>query len=67
MTYVDIFGQELIRDAVFIDDIVVHASAGRRRTEEEAEKTVGRLAFLSNDSLMHTICTSSKMACDSKL
>jgi hypothetical protein len=30
-TYVDIFGQELVGNAVFVDDIVIHAGAGRGR------------------------------------
>lgn len=39
-TYVDIFSQELVRNAVLVDDIVVHAGARRRRTEKEAEQSV---------------------------
>jgi hypothetical protein len=38
-TYVDVFGQELVRYAVFINDIVVHAGAGRGCTGEEAEES----------------------------
>jgi hypothetical protein len=39
-TYVDILGQELVRYAVFVDDIVVHAGAGSRRSGEETEQSV---------------------------
>jgi hypothetical protein len=38
-TYVYVFGQELVRYAVLIHDIVVHAGAGRGGTGEEAEKS----------------------------
>lgn len=40
MTYVNVFGEELVGNAVFVNDIVVHACAGRGRTEEEAEESV---------------------------
>jgi len=39
MTYIDILSQKLIRDAVFVNDIVVHAGAGSRRSEEETEES----------------------------
>jgi hypothetical protein len=42
--YVDVFGQELVGNAVFIDDIVVHAGAGCCRTEKETEESVCRSA-----------------------
>jgi hypothetical protein len=38
-TYIDIFCQKLVRDAVFVNDIVVHAGAGGCRAEEETEKS----------------------------
>lgn len=34
---VDVFRQQLVGNTVFVDDIVVHASARRRRTDEETE------------------------------
>jgi hypothetical protein len=37
-TYVDVLGQKLVRNAVFVDDIVVHAGAGRGCTCEETEQ-----------------------------
>ena len=40
MTYVDVLGQELVRYAVFVNDIVVHACAGCGSTEKEAEQSV---------------------------
>lgn len=36
-TYVDILGQKLIRYAVLVDDIVVHASASTGGSQQEAE------------------------------
>lgn len=39
MTYIDILSQKLIRDAVFVDDIVVHAGTGSCRSEEEAKES----------------------------
>jgi hypothetical protein len=38
-TYIDVFGQELVGHAVFIDDIVVHAGAGCGRACEETEES----------------------------
>lgn len=38
-TYIDVLGQKLVRYAVFVDDIVVHAGAGSCRTHEETEKS----------------------------
>jgi hypothetical protein len=38
-TYVDVFGQELVGHAVFVDDIVVHAGAGSGRACEETEES----------------------------
>jgi hypothetical protein len=38
-TYVDILSQQLVRNAVFVDDIVVHAGAGGRRAEEESKQS----------------------------
>jgi hypothetical protein len=38
LTYVDVFGQELVRHAVFVNDVVVHARAGCCRTEKETEQ-----------------------------
>jgi len=39
-TYVDILGQKLVRYAVLVDDIVVHAGAGSRRSGEETKQSV---------------------------
>jgi hypothetical protein len=39
-TYVDVFGQELVGNAVLVDDIIVHAGSRGRRTEEETEESV---------------------------
>lgn len=38
-TYVDVFGQQLVRHSVFVDDIVVHAGAGGRCSEQESEQS----------------------------
>lgn len=38
IAYIDVLSQELVRYAVFVDDIVVHASSGSGRAREEAEK-----------------------------
>lgn len=38
-TYVNVFGQELVGNTVLVNDIVVHARAGCRRTEKESEKS----------------------------
>jgi hypothetical protein len=38
-TYIDVFGQELVGHAVFVDDIVVHARAGCGRACEETEES----------------------------
>jgi hypothetical protein len=37
-TYVDVLGQELVRDAVLVDDIVVHAGASCGRACEKSEE-----------------------------
>lgn len=38
-TYVDVLRQKLVRYAVFVNDIVVHAGAGACRTKEETEES----------------------------
>lgn len=39
-TYVNVLGQQLIRDAVFVDDVVVHASACGCSSEQETEQSI---------------------------
>lgn len=39
LTYVDVFGQQLVGHAVFVDNVVVHAGAGGRRSEKESEQS----------------------------
>jgi hypothetical protein len=43
MTYIDVLSQKFIRDAVLVNDIIVHAGAGGRRSEEEAEQSATTL------------------------
>ena len=38
-TYVNVFGQELVGNPVLVNDIVVHARAGCRRTEKESKQS----------------------------
>lgn len=51
LTYVDVFSQELVRDAVLVDNVVVHAGAGGGCSEEEAKKSAAILAMISNNNL----------------
>ena len=41
-TYVDILGQELVRDFVLVDHVVVECGARSGRSEKEAEDTMIR-------------------------
>lgn len=38
-TYVDVFRQQLVRNTVFVDDIIVHAGAGGCRSEKESKQS----------------------------
>lgn len=37
---IDVLGEQLVADAVLVDNVVVHAGAGGRGTEQEAEESV---------------------------
>lgn len=39
-TYINVFGQKLVRHFVLLEDVVIDASTGKRSTSKEAEQSM---------------------------
>jgi hypothetical protein len=59
---VDVLGEQLVADAVLVDHVVVHAGAGGRGAEQEAEESIRCQISIPSNRTLHYTCVNPLVA-----